>query len=304
MRVEAADIHVDAGDDEIAQLFGSSPPAFGQGSGVIVDADGYVLTNYHVVRGAQEISVVVESTRRFRATMVGYDALTDLAVSEDRAATGLDTITWGDSNKLQVSRVRLGDRLSFRPGRERVVWHCQRQETATHWEVARSKHSSKPTPAVNPGNSGGPLVDADGNVVGINTAILGRSFQGISFAIPSNTAQEIYQRLRQFGHVARGWLGVTLDRLTEQRATQLMIEPGHGVYVVSVASDTAHPAPARQVGIRPGDVLTRWNDQPVDDPIQFSRLVAETPIGAKAVVTAIRDGREVQLPVVVGERPH
>jgi serine protease Do len=147
-------------------------------------------------------------------------------------------------------------------------------------------------------------VDADGKVVGINTAILGRSFQGISFAIPSNSAQEIYQQLRQSGHVARGWLGVTLDRLTEQRATQLMIEPGHGVYVVSVARDAARPAPARQVGIRPGDVLTRWNDQPVDDPIQFSRLVAQTPIGSKAEVTAIREGREVKLPLVVGERPH
>ena len=301
MRVEAADIHVDAGDDEIAQLFGSSPPAFGQGSGVIVDADGYVLTNYHVVRGAQEISVVVESTRPFRATMVGYDALTDLAVLKI-AATGLDTITWGDSNKLQVTRSSGRSAvLSAWKGACRLALSVPR--TATHWEVARSKHSSNRRSRES-GDSGGPLVDADGNVVGINTAILGRSFQGISFAIPSNTAQEIYQRLRQFGHVARGWLGVTLDRLTEQRATQLMIEPGHGVYVVSVASDTAHPAPARQVGIRPGDVLTRWNDQPVDDPIQFSRLVAETPIGAKAVVTAIRDGREVQLPVVVGERPH
>ena len=302
VRVEAADIHVDAADDEIAQLFGSSPPAFGQGSGVIVDADGYVLTNYHVVRGAKEISVVVESTRQFPATMVGYDALTDLAVLRIDA-NGLDTIIWGDSNELQVSA---------------FVWAigCPfRLEGSVSFGIVSAKNrdtlGSSPfqaflqtDAAVNPGNSGGPLVDAGGKVVGINTAILGRSFQGISFAIPSNTAQEIYQRLRQFGHVPRGWLGVTLDRLTEQRATQLMIEPGHGVYVVSVASDAAHPAPARRVGIRPGDVLTRWNDQPVDDPIEFSRLVAQTPIGSKAEVTAIREGREVKLPLVVGERPH
>ncbi|MHB8955550.1 MAG: S1C family serine protease [Pirellulaceae bacterium] len=299
VRVEATDIHLDAADDEIAQLFGSSPPAFGQGSGVIVDADGYVLTNYHVIRGAREISVVVESTRRFPAIIVGSDALTDLAVLRIDA-NGLETITWGDSNKVQVSAFvwAIGSPFGLEGSVSFGIVSAKNRDTLGSSPFQAFLQTDA---AVNPGNSGGPLVDAEGKVVGINTAILGRSFQGISFAIPSNTARDIHHRLKQSGHVARGWLGVSLDRLTEQRAAQLMIEPGLGVYVVSVAGDAANPA--RQAGIRPGDVLTRWNDEPVDDPIEFSRLVAQSPIGSHAQVTAIRDGREMKLPLVVGERP-
>ncbi|MHB8974166.1 MAG: S1C family serine protease [Pirellulaceae bacterium] len=302
MRVEATDIHIDAADDEIAQLFGASPPAFGQGSGVIVDADGYLLTNYHVIRGAKGISVVVDGTRRFPATIVGCDALTDLAVLRIDA-NGLDTITWGDSNQLQAGAFvwAIGCPFGLEGSISFGIVSAKNRDTLGSSPFQAFLQTDA---AVNPGNSGGPLVDVDGKVVGINTAILGRSFQGISFAIPSKTAQEIHQRLKQFGHVARGWWGRSLDRLTEQRAAQLIIEPGQGVYVVSVASDSANPAPARQAGLRPGDVLTRWNDQLVDDPIQFSRLVAQSPIGSKAEVTAIRDGREMKLSLVVGERPH
>ena len=302
VRVEAAEIRIDTADDEIAQLFGSAPPTFGQGSGVIVDADGYLLTNYHVIRGAREISVVIDGTRRFAATVVGRDALTDLAVLKIDA-DGLDTITWGDSDELQVGAFvwAIGCPFGLEGSVSFGIVSAKNRDTLVNSPFQAFLQTDA---AVNPGNSGGPLVDADGHVVGINTAILGRGFQGISFAIPSNTAQEIHQRLKQYGRVARGWLGISLDPLTDQRAAQLTIEAGHGVYVVSVARDAARPSPARQAGIRPGDVLTHWNGQPVDDPIQFSRIVAQSPVGSKAEVTVIRDGREMKLPLVVGERPH
>lgn len=302
VRVEATNIQVDAADDEMAQLFGALPPAFGQGSGVIVDADGFVLTNYHVIRGAKDVAVIVEGSRRFPATMVGYDALTDLAVLRIDARD-LNTITWGDSNELQVSAFvwAIGSPFGLEGSVSFGIVSAKNRDTLG---TSPFQAFLQTDAAVNPGNSGGPLVDADGQMIGINTAILGRTFQGISFAIPSNTAREIYERLRKFGHVARGWLGVSVDRLSDQRAAQLMREPGHGIYVVSVASDGPVPGPARQAGISPGDVLTRWNDQAVNDPIEFSRLVAQTPIGSKAQVTVIRDGREMTFPLVVGERPH
>ena len=209
VRVEATDIHIDALDDEIAQLFGALPPAFGQGSGAIVDSDGFVLTNYHVVRGAKEISVVVESTRRYSATMVGYDALTDLAVLRIDA-NGLQTITWGDSDRLQVSAFvwAIGAPFGLEGSVSFGIVSAKNRDTLGSSPFQTFLQTDA---AVNPGNSGGPLVDAEGKVVGINTAILGRTFQGISFAIPSNTAQEIYERLRKFGHFARGWLGVSVD---------------------------------------------------------------------------------------------
>ena len=123
VRVEAIDVRIDVTDDEIAQLFGATPPAFGQGSGVIVDEDGYLLTNYHVIRGAKEIAVVVDGTERFPATVVGHDVLTDLAVLKIDA-TGLHTITWGDS-KTAGGRIRLGDRMSLWLGGKCVFWHSQ-----------------------------------------------------------------------------------------------------------------------------------------------------------------------------------
>jgi len=302
VRVEAADVRIDAAHDEIAQLFGAAPPAFGQGSGVIVEADGYVLTNYHVIRGAREIYVIIDGTRRFSAKVVGGDALTDLAVLSIEA-DGLDGITWGDSDELKVGAFvwAIGSPFGLESSVSFGIVSAKNRDSLDNNPFQAFLQTDA---AVNPGNSGGPLVDARGRVVGINTAILGRTFQGVSFAIPSNTAHAIYQRLKQHGWVARGWLGISLDPFTPQRAAQLNIEEGHGVYVVSVGGDAARPSPARKAGIRPGDVLTHWGGQPVDDPIQFSRIVAQSPVGSEAEVTLFRDGRAMKLSLVVGERPH
>jgi serine protease Do len=156
--------------------------------------------------------------------------------------------------------------------------------------------------AVNPGNSGGPLVDTGGKVIGINTAIVGDAYQGISFAIPSNVARDIYSRLKTERTVRRGWLGVQLEEMTLQRAQEVALPSPAGVYIVGIFQQ-GDTSPAATAGILPGDVLLRWNDAPVANPGDLRRLVEKTPIGSRAQVAIWRDQSEIRLEVVVGERP-
>lgn len=301
VRVQAVDVRVDDANDELAQLFGSAPPVFGQGSGVIVDAEGYVLTNYHVVRGAREITVVVAGDSSSSASLVGHDALTDLAVLKI-AAHGLETITWGDSDQLQVGEFvwAIGCPFGLEGSVSFGIVSAKNRDGLAESPLQAFLQTDA---AVNPGNSGGPLVNADGCVVGINTAILGRAFQGISFAIPSNTARDIYDRLKRDGYVTRGYLGISLDPLSDSRARQLNLAPGAGVVVVSVSPDGPNASTDRQGNIQPGDIMTHWNGELISDPIQFSRTIAQTPIGTTAEATLVRDGRELKSLLVVGERP-
>jgi serine protease Do len=150
--------------------------------------------------------------------------------------------------------------------------------------------------AVNPGNSGGPLVNTRGEVVGINTAIVGDAFQGISFAIPSSIAQQVYDRLKTTGKASHGWLGVGLDPLNEDLAAQLKIE---GVLITHVIGDS----PADSAGLRQGDIVLAWNGHPVAAPTDLSIRVARMPVGSKAAIKILRDGEELELKVLVGERP-
>lgn len=302
VRIDAEQIVADkSADTEIVQLFGSAPPAFGQGSGVIVQADGYVLTNYHVVRGARKIHVTNRQKNRYPAEIVGTDALTDLAVLKIDAS-GLDSLPWGDSDSLEVGAFvwAVGSPFGLEGS---VSFGILSAKNRSELSDSPFQEFLQTDAAVNPGNSGGPLIDASGSMIGINTAILGTQFQGISFAIPSNVARSVYQRLKEHGHVARGWLGVGLDSVTVQRAAQLSLPAPHGAYVVSVAEDNSNPSPAQLAGLRPGDVVTQWNGQSVDDPIRLSRMVAQSPIGAPARVTVFREGREMQLSITLAERP-
>ena len=151
--------------------------------------------------------------------------------------------------------------------------------------------------AVNPGNSGGPLVDRNGDIVGINTAILGESYQGISFAIPANAARRIVNQLKTAGRVRRGWLGVVLDTNPNGQGS------AQSGVLVSSYSQRSQVSPARSAGIRPGDIIQQWNGKPVDDPALLSRLVAETKIGEIAKVTILRQGSTQIVDLIVGERP-
>jgi S1-C subfamily serine protease len=284
-------------DTEFAQLFGSLPRAdYGQGSGLIVESNGYILTNYHVVHSASRIEVVTGRQARYEAKLIGVDALTDLAVVKIQAE-GLDAATWGDSDAMDVGSFvwAVGNPFGLEGSVSFGVVSAKNRDGVSESPFQDFVQTDA---AINPGNSGGPLVDVAGKVVGINTAIIGQRFQGVSFAIPSKTAREVFRRLREQGYVARGWLGVTLDALTPEQAVQANGRQAGGVYVVAVGA----PSPAQKAGVRSGDVIVNWNGQPISNPIRLSRLVAQARAGSRAVLTVIRDREELQLEVVVERR--
>lgn len=283
------------------QPFGRRPLTTGQGSGVIVDSKGFIVTNYHVVRGSSAIKVALSDGRRLPATVVGLDVETDIAVLKIEA-TDLIAAEWADSEELEVGSLVWAMGSPF--GLERSVTSG----------ILSGKHRSEMagTPyqdflqtdaAVNPGNSGGPLVDVRGRVVGINTAIVGDSYQGISFAVPSNVARSTYDRIREEGRVRRGWLGVQLEQLTDEMATQLKLPDTRGVLVVDVVDQPAGKSPARKAGIEPKDVIRKWNGQEVNSPSALTNLVGKTEIGVEIEVVIIRGGEEMTLSVNVGQRP-
>lgn len=275
-------------------------PAEGQGSGVIMEADGYILTNNHVIRGASEIQVSLADGRKVKARVVGRDARTDLAVLKIDADK-LTPALWGDSERVEPGALVWAVGSPF--GLERSITSG----------ILSGKHRSglagnpyqdflQTDAAVNPGNSGGPLVDVTGRVIGINTAIVGESYQGISFAIPSNVAREVYTRLKTEGMIRRGWLGVQLEEMTAARAQQVGLPAPAGVYIAGIFMQNGD-SPAARAGIQPGDVLLRWGDTEVSSPLDLRTLVEQTTIGRRTPVRVFRDGRELTLEVIVGERP-
>jgi serine protease Do len=272
----------------------------GQGSGVVMDARGYILTNNHVIRGADDIQVSLANGEKHPATVVGRDTQTDLAVLKINADQ-LVPAAWGDSEELEPGALVWAVGSPF--GLERSITSG----------ILSGKHRAplagniqqdflQTDAAVNPGNSGGPLVDAAGKVIGINTAIVGDAYQGISFAIPSNVAHGIYSQLKKNGIVRRGWLGVHLEEMTPERARQLALPGPSGVYISGIYLHD-NSSPAAHAGVQPGDVLLRWNDNVVMSPADLRKLVEKTPIGSRAKVVVWRDGGQLTLEVVVGQRP-
>ncbi|MGC4006939.1 MAG: trypsin-like peptidase domain-containing protein [Pirellulales bacterium] len=286
--------------DEFASLFGPhAQEPQSQGSGVIVDPAGYIVTNYHVIAGATGIQVHLSGGRRdFPATVVGSDAKNDLAVIKIDAPN-LIAAPWGNSNDLEVGSMvwamgnpfGLDNTLTFgivSAKERRGVNNKQRYQEYLQTDVA-----------VNPGNSGGPLVDLAGKIVGINTAIVGPTYQGISFAIPSNVAKDVYEQIRKQGSVSNGYLGVGLTMVNEEIRKTMGLPDFKGAVVTAVAARS----PAEAAGIQAGDVIVRWNDRVIEDPDMLTYQVARTAVGSRARVLIWRNGRETPLEVIVGERP-
>jgi serine protease Do len=275
-------------------------PIEGQGSGIIVEATGYILTNQHVVNEARQIQVSLADGRKVPAKLIGIDKATDLAVLKI-AADKLTPATWGDSDALEPGALVWAIGSPF--GLERTITagilsakHRAGLAGKPHQDFLQSDA------AVNPGNSGGPLVDARGHVIGINTAIVGEAYQGISFAIPSKVAREVYDRLKAEKVVRRGWLGVQLADLTIEQAQAAGLPQQSGVYISGIF-EQVDGSPAAKAGIQPGDIVMRWNEKPVNARADFSLLVASTPIGSRAKVAVWRNGAELSVEVTVGERP-
>lgn len=276
-------------------------PSEGQGSGFVVDAGGYVMTNLHVIRDASEIQVTLADGRKVAGRIVSFDKETDLALLKVDAE-GLTPVRWGDSDAAEAGAMVWAVGSPF--GLERSVTSgiLSAKNRAGLAGTAYQNFLQTDT-AVNPGNSGGPLVNTDGRVIGVNTAIVGDVYQGISFAIPSNVAREVFERLRDNGSVTRGWLGVQLEPMTDEHAKDLGLPDSKGAYISQVVSEANGGSPAAKVGIQAGDVVLSWNGQSIEGPAELSNLVAKTPIGSAATAVVFRDGQRLEFNITVGTRP-
>lgn len=286
------------GEDFFNRFFGGQRErkATALGSGFIISSDGLILTNHHVVARATEIKVRLESGKEYDARLVGSDPQTDLALIQVKPGKGFPKPAHlGNSDATRVGSEVMAVGNPFGLG-----------HTVTAGIVSAKGRIIGAGPyddflqtdaAINPGNSGGPLFNMDGEVIGINTAIVAQA-QGIGFAIPINLAVELLPQLKK-GKVVRGWLGVMIQDLTPELADSLGLESPQGVLVSDVIKDT----PAAKAGIQRGDVIVRVDDQNVKEAHALSRMIAATKPGTKVDVTVIREGQKRTIPVTLGTLP-
>jgi serine protease Do len=289
-------------DPFFRQFFGNrkmySPPEHGVGSGVIVTKDGYILTNNHVVDDADEVKVTLTDGREFTAKVIGKDPKSDVAVVKIDAHD-LPAITFADSDKCEVGDLVLAIGNPFAIG-----------QTVTRGIVSATDRSAmdldyedfiQTDAAINPGNSGGALVDADGRLIGINTAIYSRSGgnQGIGFAIPTDLAKGVMESLIQYGKVTRGYLGVRIQDINPTLARQFHLKNDHGALVADVSPNS----PAEKAGLKSSDVITKFDGKDVLDSRHLKLEVARVAPGQKVDVTVLRDGSPETLSVRVKELP-
>jgi len=267
------------------------------GSGVIVDPRGYILTNNHVVENASAIEVRLSDDRKFKATLVGRDPRTDLAVLKVESPAPLPVADLGDSDRLRVGQWAIAIGNPF--GLDRTVTAGIISATGrTHVGVATYEAFIQTDASINPGNSGGPLLNLDGRVIGINTAIVS-SGQGIGFAIPITMARDIMTQLIARGRVVRGWLGVVIQDLTPELAAGFGVKEDAGVLVAEVMKD----GPAAAAGLKPGDVITGFGGSPIKDVTDLQKRVAAVEPGRPSPIVVIRDHQPLALSVKVGEQP-
>ncbi len=278
---------------------GEEVPRQSAGSGVILSEDGYVLTNNHVVAGADEITVTTSEGEEYEAEVVGTDPRTDLAVIKIKGK-GLPAAKLGDSDQVEVGEWVLAVGNPF-----------QLQNTVTAGIISARGRSNvglaeyedfiQTDAAVNPGNSGGALVNLEGEVIGITSAIATRTgiFQGVGFAIPINMAKQIMEQLIKTGKVTRGWLGIYIQQVTPELKEQFRLKSTEGALV----ADVSEGGPAAKAGMKRGDVIVAYRGEKIKDPNNLRNLVAATDVGVVADVKVVRDGKEKTLRVKIGELP-
>jgi len=273
--------------------------AMSLGSGVIVTANGYILTNHHVVEAADEIEVALADGKKLRARAVGSDPETDLAVLQVDASQ-LPAITFGNDNGLRVGDVVLAIGNPFGVG-QTVTMGIVSALGRSHLGINTFENFIQTDAAINPGNSGGALIDASGNLVGINTAIYSRSggSLGIGFAIPASSAKQVMEQIVSTGGVIRGWIGVEAQEITPELADSFKLHGSEGALIAGVLRGS----PAERAGIKPGDILMGVQGKPVKDPGAMLNLVAALPPGKPAKLLIRRQQAEMELTVNVGRRP-
>lgn len=261
------------------------------GSGFIINKSGYIVTNDHVVRDAESIKVKLSNENVYDGRIVGRDPKTDIAVIKIDAREELPVAVLADSDKLQVGQWAIAIGNPF--GLDRTVTVGVVSATGrSNMGIETYEDFIQTDASINPGNSGGPLLNVHGEVIGINTAIVAAG-QGIGFAIPINMAKHVVSQLITKGTVTRGWLGVSIQPLTEELAREFGLRKPRGVLV----ADVMEGSPAARGGIRQGDIILEFGDTEVKDPQHLQRLVADTAPGRTVPVKVFRDGREVRLSI-------
>ena len=268
------------------------------GSGFVISQDGYVLTNAHVVEGADEITVKFTDKREFKAKVIGADKRSDIALIKIDA-TGLPAVRFGDPQKLKVGEwvVAIGSPFGF--------------ENTVTAGIVSAKGRSLPQEtfvpfiqtdvAINPGNSGGPLFNMRGEVIGINSQIYSRTggFMGLSFAIPADVALDVQKQLKEKGRVARGRIGVVIGEVTRDLATSFGLDRARGAIVTTVEKDS----PAQKAGIEPSDIIVGFDSKPVESQGDLPRIVGSTRPGSTVPVEVLRKGQSKKMQITVGELP-
>ena len=269
------------------------------GSGVIVSPDGYVVTNYHVVEGAKTVTVALLDKREFAGSIVGSDPQTDLAVIHIQGSN-LPFIAWGDSSKLDVGDYVLAVGSPFGL-HSTVTQGIVSAKGRGGIGIAQYEDFIQTDAAINPGNSGGALVNMRGELVGINTAILSRTggYQGVGLAIPASIGQHVYTSLVTTGKVTRGFLGVGIQAVTPDLAKSFHLDRPDG----SIVTEVREESPADRAGLRRGDTIIRYQEQPVAGPRDLQRAVTTTPVGTEVTMTIVRDGAEQSLRTTIVEHP-
>ncbi len=287
--------------DQLRRYFGQGGQReykqHGLGSGVIVSADGYILTNNHVVGSAEEIHVTLEDKREFTAKVIGKDAKTDLGLIKIDTKDPLPVAPLGDSNSTYVGDwvIAIGNPFDVGMTVTAGIVSAKGRILGGDYDDFIQTDAS-----INPGNSGGPLINTRGEVIGINTAIYSRTGanNGIGFAIPIDMARNVMDQLKAHGRVVRGWLGVEIQEVTPDLAQSFGMPKPEGALVASADKD----GPAGKGGIERGDIVLSFNGHPVDDEHELPALVAQTPINQKVPVEVLRNGKHITLEVTIGER--
>ncbi|MDY7115884.1 Do family serine endopeptidase [Halomonas sp. SSL-5] len=303
-RVVERDQHPLMSDPFFRQFFGDDMPTRQRmlsslGSGVIVSEEGYVLTNHHVIGGADQIQVALRDGRETLAEVIGTDPESDLAVLRIQL-DDLPVIELADSAEVAIGDVALAIGNPFGVG-QTVTMGIISATGRSHLGLNAYEDFIQTDAAINPGNSGGALISPDGAMVGINTAIFSRSggSQGIGFAIPANLARNILEELVTQGRVIRGWLGVEAQELNPELAASFGLQAPRGVIIAGVVPG----GPADQAGLRPGDVLLSIEGRPILDARETMSDIAAVEPGDSLPLTVVRGGEELELTVEVGERP-